>query len=87
MSCSSEGDELQSGVKILFFCIVKLSESPLAVHPPLPPLQIRFKTVSKPFLRIGEKWDLQGSHLGGRKGVGRNMLRHEMEIYFMNYIT
>jgi hypothetical protein len=50
-------------------------------------LLLRFKSASKPFLGIGEKWDLQGSHLGGRRGVGRNMLRHEMEIYFMNYIT
>ena len=27
----------------------------------LPSLQSRFKTVSTPFLRMGEKWDLHGT--------------------------
>ena len=30
------------------------------------PFQIRFRSVSSPFLRMGEKWDLQGNHKGGR---------------------
>ena len=30
----------------------------------IPPLYLRFKTVPTPFLRMGEKWDLQGSHKG-----------------------
>jgi hypothetical protein len=30
----------------------------------LPPLFLRFKAVLSPFLRMGEKWDLHGSHKG-----------------------
>jgi hypothetical protein len=29
----------------------------------LNPFQIRCKTVASPFLRIGEKWDLQGNYI------------------------
>ena len=66
------GDELQSSIKILFFYMVKLSESLSLVHPLLclrstfasGSLVLRFKSVSIPFLRIGEKWDLQGTYIG-----------------------
>ena len=28
------------------------------------PLYLRYKTVPNPFLRIGEKWELQGTYIG-----------------------
>ena len=28
------------------------------------PLYLRYKTVPNPFLGIGDKWDLQGNHIG-----------------------
>ena len=66
------GDELQSSIKILFFYMVKLSKSLSSVHPSLclrstfasGSLVLRFKSVSIPFLRIGGKWDLQGTYIG-----------------------
>ena len=52
--------------------MVKLSKSLSLVHPSLclrsafasGSLILRFKSVSKPFLRIGGKWDLQGNYMG-----------------------
>ena len=40
---------------------------PTLAHPSLyllPPFQVRFRSVVSPFPRIGEKWDLQGNHIG-----------------------
>jgi hypothetical protein len=39
--------------------------------PSQPSFQVRSKSVSPPFLRMGGKWDLQGNYLG---------LRREQEI-------
>jgi len=66
--------------------MVKLSKSLSFVHPSLylrstfasGSLQIRFKSV----LRIGGKWDLQGSNIG----VRRELLRSDIGIYSRNYI-
>ena len=88
MSCSATGDELQSGVKILFFCIVKLSKSLSSVHPSLclrsafasGSLVLRFKSVSIPFLRIGWKWDLQRIC----KGITRELLRRQIKMVNLN---
>ena len=48
----------------------------------MPSLQGRFKSDPSPFLSIGEKWDLQGTYLGGR----RELLRSDIGIYSRNYI-
>ena len=53
-------------------CEFFLPNFPLQVLPSLilrsasvpSPFQIRCKSVVDPFLRIGEKWDLQGNHIG-----------------------
>ena len=49
--------EILSSISFLFF---------KPIHPPFasPPFQVRYKSVPGPFPIIGEKWDLQGIHIG-----------------------
>ncbi len=70
------GDELTSSVKILFFFLwkyaIRLEGCYASVDPSLclrfrsvlNPFQVRSKSVSGPFLRMGGKWDLLGIYLG-----------------------
>ena len=56
MTCNAEGDELTSDVKILFFKSISLAST-------LSPFQVRCKSVSSPFLRMGGKGDLHRTHV------------------------
>ena len=57
MTCSAEGDELQSSMKILFFKYFVLTST-------LSLFYLRYRSVVSPFLIMSKKWVLQGICIG-----------------------